>query len=99
MANLARGQAQAHIFRAVGLTILQKFQEGFPANTGGSDQIVNHVEADLRISRDNQRSRGSWLFQFDVAALLPAAPISQLLEDANDFLPRQRGQAWHEALC
>jgi hypothetical protein len=66
---------------------LQQGQESFSCYARGADKVVDNVQADLVIARNNQRSCNPGLLQLDVTARLPSASITKLLKDANNLSP------------
>ena len=66
------------------------FEEGkksFPRYPRCSNEVVDDVQPNFIITRNNQGPRNSRLLQFYVTAPLPCSAVPKLLKNADDLFP------------
>lgn len=68
-------------------TVLQQGQKSLTGDSCCSDQILNDVDSDFAIARDNERAGCARLFKFDVTPFLSSRPVSESPEYTNNLLP------------
>ena len=71
--------------------VFEERKEGLARDSRAAHERVDDTDANvLPVARHDKRSRHARLFQFDVAAPLAHAPVSQLFKYTDNFPPRQR---------
>jgi len=68
-------------------TTFEEGKKSFPRYPRCSNEVVDDVEPNFIITRDNQGPCNSRLLKFYVTAALPCLAVPQLLENADELFP------------